>query len=83
MQCATASAPGQLQALKGLRAGHFMYQMAVDIDQCSAIGFLPDHMGIPEFVVKCLRIHIVSRKLRFGTRNYAITMNRQCSGENP
>ncbi len=52
-------APGQLQSLEGLRAGHFMHQMAVDIDQRGAVGFLPHHVGIPEFVVKSLRFHVV------------------------
>ena len=52
-------APGQLQALKSLRAGHFMHQMAVDINQRGAVGFLPHHVSIPEFVVKSLRAHVV------------------------
>ena len=45
-------AAGQLQALEGLRAGHFMHQMAVDIDQRGAVGFLADDVGVPEFVVE-------------------------------
>ena len=53
-------APGQLQPLEGLRAGHFMHQMTVDIDQRGAVGFLPHHVSIPEFVVKSLRAHVVS-----------------------
>jgi len=35
-------------------------QMAVDIDQRGAVGFLPHHVGIPEFVVKSLRAHNIS-----------------------
>ncbi len=48
---------GQTQAFKRLRAGYFVDQMAVDIDQTGAIVGLAYHMGLPEFVVKRLCSH--------------------------
>ena len=48
-------AAGQLQAFEGLRAGHFVHQMTVDVEERRAISFLMDDMVLPEFVVKCLR----------------------------
>ena len=47
-------APGQLQALERLRAGHFVHQMAVDIQNSGAVVAGMDHMRIPEFVVERL-----------------------------
>ncbi len=64
-------APRHAQAFKGLGAGHFVHQMAVDIQQAGAIiGFVRD-MGVPDFVIECLGRHTVySRKcgLEFGRR---------------
>ena len=45
-------ASGQTQALEGLRAGHFMHQMAVYVDQRGAVGFLTHYVAVPDFVVK-------------------------------
>ena len=42
---------GQAQTLKGLRAGHFMHQMAVYVYQGSAV-FLVHHMTIKQFIVQ-------------------------------
>jgi hypothetical protein len=43
----------QAQAFKGLGAGDFMDQMAVDIEQAGAIVCLMDQMIVPDFVVEC------------------------------
>ena len=40
-------APSQAQPLEGLRAGHFMQQVAVDVKQRGAILFGMHHMGLP------------------------------------
>ena len=40
------------QSLKGLRAGHFMHEVAVDIEQAGAILLLVDDMFVPDFVIK-------------------------------
>jgi hypothetical protein len=45
-------AAGELKALKGLRAGDLVDQVAINIDQAGAISFLVDDMLIPQFVVK-------------------------------
>ena len=45
-------AVGLLQALEGLRAGDLMQQVAVDVQQAAAIGFLTDDVGVPQLVVK-------------------------------
>ena len=47
------------QPLKGLRAGHFVHQMAVDIQQACAVFGLVGNVSIPDFVVKCLGGHVV------------------------
>ncbi len=62
--------PASLQALEGLRAGHFVHQVTVDIKQGRAISFLMDDMVLPEFVVKCLRhgtLQIGRKALNYGT----------------
>ena len=56
-------ASGQLQALEGLRAGHFVHQVAVDIEQRRAVGFLVHDVGVPELVVKRLRFHVFSLRI--------------------
>ena len=45
------------QALKGLRAGYFVYQMAVYIQQHRAVFFLAHDVAVPKFVVEGLRGH--------------------------
>jgi len=45
-------AASHLQTLEGLRAGHFMDQVAIDVDQRRAVRLDVDDMGIPELVVK-------------------------------
>ena len=50
-------APSQTQALEGLRAGHFMQQMAIDIKQRGAIRLGVHHMGLPQFFVQRLCAH--------------------------
>ena len=55
-------AAGQAQTLEGLRAGHFVHEVAVDVEQAGAVAFLAHHMRIPEFVVKRLAGHGGSRQ---------------------
>src|SRR5581483_12185637 len=43
---------GHTQALEGLRRGHFMDQMAVDIEQAGAVTGFVDQMVVPDFVVQ-------------------------------
>jgi hypothetical protein len=45
-------AAGHAQPLEGLRAGHFMDQMAVDIQQAGAVFLTVDHMRVEDLVVK-------------------------------
>jgi hypothetical protein len=45
-------APRQLQAFEGLRAGDFMHQVAIDVEQGRAVVFDMDDMAVPEFFVK-------------------------------
>ena len=45
------------QAFKGLRAGYFVHQMAVYIQQHRAVFFFADNVAVPEFVVKGLWGH--------------------------
>ena len=45
------------QTFKGLWAGHFVDQMAVDIQQAGAVfGFMGD-MSVPDFVIECFGGH--------------------------
>ena len=44
----------KLQTFKGLRAGNFMNQMSVDVENRCAILCGVHHMGLPEFVVESL-----------------------------
>ena len=39
----------QTQALEGLRTGHFMNQMQIDINDGLLSGLLMDHMVVPDF----------------------------------
>ena len=50
-------AAGHFQALEGLRAGYFVHQMAVDIQQHGAVFFFAHDVAVPEFVVEGLRGH--------------------------
>jgi hypothetical protein len=50
-------APGQLEALEGLRAGDFVNQVAVDVDQRGAVVFDVHHVAGPQFFVERLRLH--------------------------
>src|SRR5262249_15447521 len=44
----------QLQSLESLRAGHFMQQVAIDVEQRGAVFLDVDGVVIPEFVVERL-----------------------------
>jgi hypothetical protein len=50
-------AAGRAQALEGLRAGDFMHQMPVDINERGAVGLLVDQMVVPHFVVESAWFH--------------------------
>jgi hypothetical protein len=52
-------APGQLQPLEGLRAGDFVHQVAIDIDQCRAVGLFMNDVAGPELLVQGLSCHPV------------------------
>jgi hypothetical protein len=45
-------APGHAQALEGLRAGHLVDQMAVDIQEAGAVLGGVGHMAVPDLVVE-------------------------------
>ena len=45
-------APRHAQPLEGLRAGHLMHQMPIDIEQAGAVGRLMHQMGVPDLVVE-------------------------------
>jgi len=49
-------AAGKPQALEGLRAGHLMHQVPVDIDQAGAVRLLVDQMVVPDLVVERARL---------------------------
>ena len=46
-------APGQPQGLERLRAGHFVHQMTIDINQTRAVIAAFNDMGVPDFLVQC------------------------------
>jgi hypothetical protein len=48
----TGPAAGQLEALEGLRAGDFMHQVPVDIEQRGPVRLGVDDVCIPKFFVK-------------------------------
>ena len=56
-------APRELQSFESLRAGHFMHEVAVDIEQRRSILFLVDHVAVPELVVERSR-HLRNRILK-------------------
>jgi hypothetical protein len=45
-------AAGLAQAFEGLRAGHFMHQMAVDVEDGGAVFFGVDDVLVPDLVVQ-------------------------------
>ena len=45
-------AAGHAQALEGLRAGHLVHEMAIDIEQAGAVRRLVHQMGVPDLVVE-------------------------------
>ena len=47
-------APRQLEAFEGLRAGDFVHQVAVYVEQGRAVVLDMDDMAVPEFLVKRL-----------------------------
>src|SRR5690606_25473564 len=58
-------APGIAQALEGLRRGHLMDQVPVDIDEASAVLLLMHEVVFPDLVEKGLRTcHFLCRALR-------------------
>ena len=46
--------PGELQAFVGLRAGHFVHQVAVDVEQRGAVVLDVHDVAVPELVVERL-----------------------------
>ena len=48
-------APGGAQALEGLRRGHLVHQMAVDIDETGAVRLFVHQMVVPDLVVERTR----------------------------
>src|SRR3569832_2282269 len=68
--------PRQLQALEGLRAGHFMQKVAINVqDRCAIVRFMDD-VRLPEFVVESLS-HCSTCANRYnqpeGIHDYAIS----------
>ena len=53
-------AAGHAQAFESLRAGHFMDEMAIDIEQAGAVVLPVDQMVIPYLVVEGARCAHVS-----------------------
>ena len=51
----TDLAAGHAQALEGLRAGHLVHEMAVDIEQAGAVVLAVDHMVVENLVVEGAR----------------------------
>ena len=50
-------ASGNRQALKRLRRGDFVNQMAIDVQQDRSIVLLVHHMSVPNFFVQCFSGH--------------------------
>ena len=53
-RCAPRLPVGQLQPLESLRAGHFVDQVAVNVENGGAVVGGMHHVGLPEFVVEGL-----------------------------
>ena len=56
VRCADGAAR-HAQPFKGLRTGHFVDEVTVDIQQASAVIGFVDDMGVPDFIVKRLGGH--------------------------
>jgi len=54
---------GDAQTFEGLRAGHLMDEVAIDVQHRGAIVFGVDDVLVPQFVVESLRAHGVQRSL--------------------
>jgi hypothetical protein len=67
----------QLQAFERLRAGDFMQQMTVDIQQRRTVFFGVDHMGVPQFVVKSL-CHGMRGRYNYGAKLRALRVGQLC-----
>ena len=50
---ATHFATGHPQAFESLGAGHFVDQVAVNVDQRRAVGVVLHQVGVPNFIVQC------------------------------
>jgi hypothetical protein len=48
-------AAGHPQALEGLGAGHFVHQMAVDVEEAGAVFGLMDDVVVPDLVIEGTR----------------------------
>ncbi|OSM05107.1 hypothetical protein MAIT1_03251 [Magnetofaba australis IT-1] len=57
----THAAAGQSQTLERLRAGHFVNQVAVDVNQTGPVLIGADEVGVPDLIIKGLGAHGVSR----------------------
>jgi hypothetical protein len=55
-RCAHPAA-GDPQAFKGLRAGHLMDEVAVDIEERRPVGLLVHQVVVPDLVVQGSRVH--------------------------
>ena len=51
----THAAAGKAQSLEGLRAGHFVHEVAVDVEQAGAVILPVDQMVVENLVVKGAR----------------------------
>ena len=58
-------AAGVAQAFEGLRRGHLMDKVPVDIDETGAIRLLVHQMVVPDFVVERARFHDSMALLRW------------------
>ena len=68
------------QPLKGLRRGHFVDQMAVDIQKAGSIVGLMHDMVIPDFVIECTRSGHGLISLGFGKSKGGATGSRRSWG---
>ena len=69
-------AASQFQPFKGLRAGHFMHQMTVDVNQGRAVRLGLNYMRVPEFVIQrfchfsCRTQYLLLSWRTFASENY-------------
>jgi hypothetical protein len=60
------------EAFEGLRGGHFVDEMAVDIQQaCTIVGFVRD-MGVPDLVIESLSFHGILARVKADRRIRAL-----------